>query len=77
MVGAPAAAAGNRKEAFVEDEARVTGMRAEQDDPDVEGHMRRENEEPTEGDSEADRNAEPDVEAHMRRAGRNVGRNVN
>jgi hypothetical protein len=77
MVGAPAAAAGNRKEAFVEDEARVTGMRAEQDDPDVEGHMRRENEEPAEGDSEADRNAEPDVEAHMRRAGRNVGRNVN
>ena len=77
MVGAPAAAAGNRKEAFVEDEARVTGMRAEQDDPEVEGHMRRENEEPTEGDSEADRVAEPDVEAHMRNAGRNVGRNVN
>ena len=64
----------------MEDEARVTGMRAEQDDPDVEGHMRRENEEPAEGDSEAqaDRNAEPDVEAHMRRAGPgNVGRNVN
>ena len=61
----------------MEDEARVPGMRAEQDDPDVEGHMRRlENEEP-EGDSDADRNAEPDVEAHMRRAGRNVGRNVN
>jgi hypothetical protein len=80
MVGAPAAAAGNRKEAFVEDEARVTGMRAEQDEPEVEAHMRRENEEPAEeGDSEADRNAEPDVEAHMRRAGpgRNVGRNVN
>jgi hypothetical protein len=62
----------------VEDEARVAGKRAEQDDPEVEGHMRRlENEEPKEGDSEADRNAEPDVEAHMRRAGRNVGRNVN
>jgi hypothetical protein len=76
MVGAPAAAAGNRKEAFVEDEARVTGMRAEQDDPDVEGHMRRENEEPAEGDSEADSTAEPDVEAHMRRAGKNVGRNA-
>ena len=76
MVGAPAAAAGNRKEAFVEDEARTTGLRAEQDDPDVEGHMRRENEEP-EGDSDADRVAEPDVEAHMRTTGRNVsGRNV-
>jgi hypothetical protein len=78
MVGAPAAAAGNRKEAFVEDEARVTGMRAEQEEPEVEAHMRRENEEPAEGDSEADRNAEPDVEAHMRRAGpgRNTNRNV-
>ena len=75
MVGAPAAAAGNRKEAFVEDEAKTVGLRAEQDDPDVEGHMRRENEEPVEGDSEADRVAEPDVEAHMRRAG--PGRNVN
>jgi hypothetical protein len=52
-------------------------MRAEQDDPDVEGHMRRlENEEP-EGDSDTDQNADPDVEAHMRRAGRNVNRNVN
>jgi hypothetical protein len=77
MVGAPAAAAGNRKEAFVEDEARVTGMRAEQDDPDVEGHMRRENEEPAEGDSDAERETDSDVEAHMRNVGRNVGRNVN
>jgi hypothetical protein len=75
MVGAPAAAAGNRKEAFVEDEARLAGLRAEQDDPDVEGHMRRENEEPAEGDSETERVAEPDVEAHMRRAGRSVNRN--
>lgn len=59
----------------MEDEAKTVGLRAEQDDPDVEGHMRRENEEPAEGDSEADRVAEPDVEAHMRRAG--PGRNVN
>lgn len=59
----------------MQDEGRVPGMRAEQDE-DVEGHMLRSETEEPEGDSEAERNAEPDVEAHMNR-GMNRGRNVN